>query len=424
MNEILKEGGRGNAGTRRARWVSGTMVVVELALTIVLLVGAGLMVRSFLKLYTIDLGMRTDHLMMMRMQLPNTKYSTPASRLAFYDRLVPRLATIPGAEAVAITTSVPPQGGGRRGFEIDGRPDRKPEEQMPAVATVTISPAFFDTVGLQLRRGRAFRDTDGTPGSENVIINERMAAQYFPGEDPIGRRIRFPVRQPPPGQPAPATPPPPVVWRTVVGISPVLRHSNPQDVGVNAVVYLPLRQETPSGTNLLVRSRLEPGAMMSAVRREVQAIDQDQPVFTVQTLEQMLAQLQWPFRLFATLFAILAGIALVLASVGLYAVMAYAATQRTQEIGVRMALGADARHVSWLILRQGLIQLVIGLSLGIAAAYFISSVLSGLLVQVTPTDPVTFVLVATLLSVVAIAACLIPARRAARVDPLVALRMD
>jgi putative ABC transport system permease protein len=229
--------------------------------------------------------------------------------------------------------------------------------------------------------------------------------------------VRGPAR---PGQPAPAVP----VWRTIVGISPSIRHSQPQDAEPPAVVYLPYRQDPTSGISLLVRSRLDPGAIMNAVRREVQAVDPDQPVYTIQTMQQMIAQQTWPYRVFGSLFAIFAVIALVMSAVGLYAVMAYSVTQRTAEIGLRMALGAEGAQVSWLILKRGLVQLVLGLSLGLAGAYFLSSVLSSLLVQITPTDPATFGSITLILTVVAIAACLIPARRATRVDPLVALRAE
>jgi predicted permease len=423
VNEVLKEGGRGNTGSRRARWLSSTMIVVELALTIVLLVGAGLMMRSFLKMYSLDIGISTDNLMSMRLQLPGTKYRTPEARREFFDRLTPKIAGIPGVEAVALTSSVPPQGGGARDLEIEGRPLAK-EGERSSVAAIIINPGFFETVGVQLRRGQSFSETDGSPGSEKVIVNQRFAAQFFPGEDPIGRRIRFPVRQNPPAQPASPAPAAAPVWRQIVGISPTIRHNSPQEAEPVAVVYVPLRQETTSGPALLVRSRLEPGAVMTAVRREVQAIDQDQPVFTVQTLNQMLEQQRWPFRVFGSLFALLALIALVFSAVGLYAVMAYSVTQRTQEIGVRMALGAEGRQVSWLVLRRGLIQIAIGLILGLGGAWLASRALRPLLVQVTPTDPATFVAITLLLTVVALAACMIPARRATRLDPLNALRAE
>jgi predicted permease len=421
VNDILKEGGRSNSGGRRVRWMSSALVVVEIALTIVLLVGAGLMTRSFLKLYSQDLGINSDYLLTMRLQLSGTKYPKPEARREFFERLAPRLAGVAGAESVAMSTHVPPQGGNRRPIEIDGRPVEAGTER-PSVTTVTISPTFFETVGASIRRGRAFTDADGAAGAENIIVNQQFVAQFFPGEDPIGRRIRFPLNNPGPGQPSPATQPPPV-WRTIVGVSSTIRHSRPQDAEPPAVAYIPLRQEPSSFAALLVRSRVDPSVIMNAVRREVQAIDPDQPVFTVQTLEQMLAQQRWPFRVFGTVFAIFAFIALVLAAVGLYAVMAYSVTQRTQEIGVRMALGAANKQVSWLVLRRGLVQIAIGLTIGLSGAWFAGQALSPLLV-VPAHDITTFVGIAMLLTIVALAACLIPARRATRLDPLVALRQE
>ena len=272
-HDVLKEGGRGSVGNRRARRFSGSIVVAELALSLVLLAGAGLMIRSFMKLYTLDVGFPTGSLMTMRMQLPESKYGNPEARLAFFERLEPRLGAIPGIEAVAMTTGVPPLDGGERPLEIDGR---TPDEQPRFVSIVTISPRFFDVVRVPPLRGRTFHDSDGAPGAETVLINERLASQFFPGEDPIGRRLRFTQREPAPDQPAP-------VWRTIVGITPSIRHGDPQDAYLNAVVYLPYRQESPGAASLLVRSGLPPSSVMDAVRREVQAIDRDQPVFTIQT---------------------------------------------------------------------------------------------------------------------------------------------
>jgi putative ABC transport system permease protein len=289
------------------------------------------------------------------------------------------------------------------------------------VGVVTITPGFFDTMGVRLRRGRGFTEDDGNPGKETVVINEKFAAQYFAGEDPIGHRIRF---APTPARPGSSPPPPVPVWRTIVGISPNIRHASPQEAEPPAVMYLPYRQDAPNGIVLLVRSRLEPGTVMNLVRGEVQAVDRDQPVYTVQTMDQLLVQATWPYRVFGSLFAIFAIVALVMSAVGLYAVMAYSVTQRTAEIGVRMALGAEGRQVSWLILKRGLLQLAAGLGIGLGAAFFLSRVMRTLLVQITPTDPVAFATITAILATVAVTACLIPARRATRVDPLVALRIE
>jgi putative ABC transport system permease protein len=418
VNDVLKEGGRGSAGSRRVRALSGVMVVVELALTVVLLAGAGLMLRSFLKIYALEIGIDTDRLLTMRFQLQDSKYAMPAARRAFYERLQQQLAGIPGVDAVAVTTAVPPFGSGQRDFEIDGRPARTPDEPLN-VSTVTISPEFFDVVGVQLRQGRGFHERDGAPGGETVIINERMALLFFPGEDPIGKRIRF--RTPATaGRETTAAP-----WSTIVGISPTIRQGATTLGGEpNAVVYLTYRQDPPAGAALLVRSQLPPASVVEAMRRGVQAIDSDQPVFGIQTVEQLVAEDRWPFRVFGAMFTIFAVIALVLSSAGLYGVMAYSVTQRTQEIGIRMALGADGRQMSWLILRRGLWQLGIGLALGLPAALAFSRALRTVLVQISPGDPVTFVTIAVVLTVVSVAACVLPARRATRVDPLIALRAE
>jgi predicted permease len=420
VHGVLKEGGRGNAGGGRVRWLTGTMVVVEVALTLVLLVGAGLMVRSFLNLYRIDIGMRMERLLAMQLQLGGDKYQKPEARRAFYDRLQPRLATIPGAEHVALTTSIPPLGIGRRPVDFDGRPIPKIDDA-PSVGSVTISPAFFAVAGISVVRGRAFTDADGGPGAETVVVNEQMAAEHYKGEDPIGKRIRFMQQPPAAGQPA--VPPP--VWRTIVGVVPTIRHSQLQDVESASVIYVPLRQDPPGFASVMVRSSVSPESLMTAVRKEVYAIDPDQPVFALRTVEYLMQQQLWPHRVFGTLFTIFAFIGLLLSSVGLYAVMAYAVTQRRQEIGVRMALGAQGGQVTWMVLKRGLVQLGLGLTLGLAGGYFAGQALpSRILVQTTATDPWTFVAITILLSVVAITACVVPARRAMRVDPLVALRAE
>jgi predicted permease len=356
--------------------------------------------------------------------LSNTKYPDVAARRTFYDNFAPRLAGIPGVQSVAFSTSVPPFGSGSQQYELEGGPVRGPEQEAPRVSTVTISPSFFETVGVQLRRGRAFTDNDGNAGAESVIINERFAAEVFKNEDPIGRRLRFVVQGAPQNAAAKPAQQPPPVWRTIVGISPTIRHANSQDAEPTNVVYVPARQNAPGFTNILVRTALPPGSVMSAVREQMRTVDPDQPVQNVQTMGQLLDRQMWPYRVFGSLFAIFATIALVMSAVGLYAVMAYSVTQRRTEIGVRMALGANGGNVRWLILRRGLWQMGLGLGIGLAGAFGLSRVLRTLLVQVTPTDPLTFGVITVLLSAVALAACVVPARRAARVDPLVALRAE
>jgi hypothetical protein len=280
---------------------------------------------------------------------------------------------------------------------------------------VTISPAFFEVAGVSLLRGRGFQALDGAPGSEVAIINERLASQFFRGEDPIGRRLRFTRRNQRPGQSVD-------VWRTIVGVAPSIPHGSPQDGYVNAVVYLPYREEAPASASMLIRSNLPPVSLMDAIRRAVQAIDPDQPIYAVQTVAQLMAEDRWWYRTWGAVLGIFAVIALVLSSMGIYAVMAYAVGQRTQEIGVRLAVGAQRWQVSWLVLKRGLAQLAIGIPLGLAGAFILSRALGRAFGELTPDGPATFVAVALLLVTVSIAACLVPARRATRVDPTVALR--
>jgi predicted permease len=425
VNEILKEGGRGNAGGRRARWFTSTMVVVELALTIVLLVGAGLMIRSFLKLYSLDIGAKTDHLLTMSIGLPDQKYPKPEQRQIFYESLLTRLQSEPGMQASAIASAIPFGGSDSRRLEIDGKPVAA-ETQKPRVGYIAISPRYFDVVAAPIRRGRGFTENDGAAGAEFAVVNERFAAQHFTNEDPVGRRIRLWTGD---GRAVPqanaSTPPPPEPkWLTIVGISPSIRQGDRQALEPDAVVYVPYRLESYPFMSVLTRSQTEPGALTMQVRQTVQAIDPELPVGSIQTMDQFLAQARWPYRVFGSMFAIFAAIALVLSAVGIYAVTAYSVTQRTQEIGVRMALGARGGQVSWLILRRGLIQLAIGLAIGLAGALPLSSVLQSLVVQIPTRDPVTFTAIAGILIGVTVAACLIPARRATRLDPLVALRAE
>ena len=377
---VLKDTARGTTRRHRMGGFGSTMVLTELTLTTTLLVGAGLMIRSFMTLYAVDLGIRVDGALTMELRLPESTYATPEARRAFFDRVESRLAAIPGVEAVAITTGVPPNDGGERLLAIDATApgaDRAPVN----VGTVTITPAFFGAVGVALVRGRTFQGTDGAPGAEAVIVNERLAAQFFAGEDPIGRRLRFVPRAGASNQPADG-------WRTIVGIVPTIKHGSPQDHYENAVVYIPYRQETPAAVSLLVRSSLPSESTMNAVRGTVQAIDPDQPVHSMRTLSQVLAETRWWWRTWGAVFGVFAVIAVVLSAVGLYAVIAYSVAQRTPEIGIRMALGAQPGAVCWMVLRRAIAQLAIGLTLGLTGAIVWSDVLwGGGMIVVTPSDP-------------------------------------
>ena len=413
LNDLMKEGGRGTAGGARARWLTSTLIVAELTLTLALLTGAGLMTRSFLKLYALELGIDTSHVLTLRTQLLDRKYPTPDQRYQFFETLQARLGQIPGVSSVAVATSLPAEGVGATPFELEGQAAESPERRLRA-GIVDISPSYFETVARPVRRGRGLQPHDGQSGADVIVINERMAAQLPAGTDPIGRRIRFfSGRDSTPGP-----------WFTIVGISPTIRQGDSREVEPLAVTYRPYRFSSPSGLAILVRTPGDPALVTNAVRQAVQTIDPDQPVFALRTLDELVAQPRYPYAVFGTLFVVFGAIGLVMSAVGIYAVTAYSVTQRTQEIGVRMALGAQTNQISWLILRSGLLQLVLGLSLGLLAAYGVSNVLKTLIVQIPSTDLVTFVSITLLLTLVTIVACLLPARRATKLDPLAALRVD
>jgi len=423
VNEVLKEGGRtGSAGVRSRRW-TGVLMVAELTLTVVLLAGAGFMIRNFLTMYRLDLGIETSNLLTMNLALPDRKYPALEQRLAFYERLEERLRSNPRIENVAIASNVPMSGGFLRRLTIDGKPLDQ-GQQAPNVTMLTIDPRYFDTIGLPLQRGRNITGEDGMTGREAAVVNQRFAALHFPNEDPIGRRITLSIDLQ--GGAPPAGGIPTSLTATIVGIVPNVRQRDFQLPDPDPIAYLPFRTDPRGFMTLIVRSQGDPTAMTPLLREEVRAIDADLPLFGIRTMTENLAQARWPFRIFGTMFAIFALIALTLSAVGLYAVTAYAVSQRTQEIGIRMALGAQRDDVSWLFFRRSFNQIAIGLSLGIAGAIGVGQLFSStdLLVQNSGADPITIGGVALLLAAVAVTASVVPAKRATRLDPLIALRRD
>ena len=423
VNEVLKEGGRsGTAGIRARRW-TGVLMVGELVLTVVLLAGAVFMMRNFVTMYRLDLGIDTSHLLTTALALPDRKYPSLEQRLAFYEQLEERLKSNPKIESVTITSNPPLQGGFLRRLDIEGQP-RDQGQQAPNVTMLTVDPRYFKTMGMPLQRGRDLTDEDGTKGREAAIINQRFAALHFPNEDPIGRRITLSIDLQ--GGAPPQGGIPLSLTATIIGIVPNLRQRDFQLPDPDPIAYLPFRTDPRGFMNLIARAAGDPNTMTPILREEVRAIDADLPLFGIRTMDDQLAQARWPFRIFGTMFAIFALIALVLSAVGLYAVTAYAVSQRTQEIGVRMALGAQGNEVAWLFLRRSFVQLGIGLTLGIAGAFGVGTLFSQtqLLIQNKAGDPITIGGIALLLALVASVACFIPAKRATRLDPLVALRRD
>jgi predicted permease len=411
VNTALKDGARGASGGGRGKYLSGLLVVVEMALAVVLLAGAGLMMRSFMNVYRANLGIDTANILTMEIELPNANYKLPAQQIAFFKRLKDRLDTVPGVEVSNVSSNIPLSGSWNFNYEIEGVP-QPDSRQRPNVDAVIASPDYFRVMGDPLLAGRDFTPADGMPSALNIIVNRQCAETFWHGENAIGKRLRVykkDVAQP---------------WLTVVGVVPNIAHNNQSRAKRDAVLYIPYGLETNSSMFVSARTSVPPSTLKQVFRREVEAIDDGLPVLNLRTMEEQLERHNWPYRVFGSLFGIFAAVALGLASVGLYAVIAHSVNQRTQEIGVRIALGARDSNILRLVFSQGMTQLTIGLVIGLTAAIAVTKVLKSLLIDVSPSDPATFVMVTLILSAAAGLGCLIPARRAMRVDPIEALRHD
>jgi putative ABC transport system permease protein len=412
LSETLKEGGRtggGGAGGRRAQRIRGAFIVAEVALTLALLVGAGLLVRSFWRLQQVDPGFRPDHLLTMRLSLSGSNYATGAQAVSFFERLQGRLAALPGVVSASATTGVMlPKLANSAGFTIEGRP-RDPNEQGLELPIDTVQPNYFQTMGVQLLKGRTFTSQDTRESPRVTIVNETFARRYFPDEDPIGKRFTF-------GRPGPNT-----RWITIVG---VVRDTKRQGVEqpIRIESWMPLAQRPSGSMELLLRTTGDPLLLSNAVREAVWSIDRDLPIPIIRTMEQVMSERVAQRRLNMLLLGLFALVALILAAVGIYGVMSYTVTQRTHEIGIRMALGAQSGDVIGLVLKQGIALTLVGVAFGLIATFMLTRLMASLLFGVSARDPITFAAIAALLTGVALLACWIPARRATEVDPMVALR--
>ncbi|HEX3704630.1 MAG TPA: ABC transporter permease [Vicinamibacterales bacterium] len=418
VREVLTEGGRsGIGGTRARRWTSA-LIVVEVALTLVLLAGAGFMMRSFMSLYNEDLGVDTSHLLTMRLTLPFTGYANREKRIALFDRFEERLGAISAIQASGITSNPPLFGGAARQLVIDGRPTPAGLTP-PEVTVVDATTGYLAALGVHIIRGRNFDAADGTPGHENTIVNERFVSMHFGVENPVGRQIRLIDANP--ARVYDAAPP---LDLTIVGVVPSVRQRGREQGQVDPVVYVPMREDPQRYVSVVVRTAAKPAAVAGLVRQEMQALDQDLPVTDIETMDDLLALLRWLPRTFGSMFAVFALIALVLSAVGLYAVTMYSVSQRTAEIGVRMAVGARPRQVLWLVLRRALGQLAVGVPLGVAGALAVGRLLQGVVGKAGGGDPLTLGGIVAVMLAVSSLACYWPARRATAVDPVVALRHE
>jgi putative ABC transport system permease protein len=418
----LKQAGR-SGSTSPSRRFRSALVVAEVALALVLLVGAGLMIRSFARLMAIDPGFDPNGVVTMRLTLPAAKYRDLDRWAAFHEDLVRRVAGIPGATAAGINSAIPLEGGGSEsGVIVEGRP--LPTANMPDTMTLfqTSSPGYLRAMGIPLVRGRYFTDQDRKGAAPVVIVDDSLVRTLFANEDPIGKRIAFEFRG---TQAAPM-----IFWREIVGVVGHVRHYGIASEPPFVQLYTPFAQmpiyfeDRRPTMALIVRTSLAPEALTAAIRRELGAIDRDIPVYGMQTMKTYLANNTEQPRLSVMLLGGLGGLALLLAIIGIYGVVSYSVTQRTQEIGVRMALGATRADVMKMVVGQAGILIAAGVVIGAGASLGLGSVMRNMLFQISGRDPVTLALIAALLVLVGLVASIVPARRATRVDPLVALRTD
>jgi putative ABC transport system permease protein len=385
-----------------------------MAMAIVLLAGAGVMIRSYLKIHNADIGLDTANILGASVALPSDKYSRAEDKISFYDRLITRLGAMPGVESVATADTLPTWGSSKVSYQLAGEPPAE-EGRRPRLSALKISPAYFRTLGASLLSGREFNDADVAAGVPVAIVNQLLATRFWPGEDPLGKRLRVfnentaePSLEP---------------WLTVVGVASNIIQNDQTRQRFDPVLYLPYRQKPGGAAWILVRTSVPSNGLSNAFRREVQALDPNLPLYGPMAIADRMEGF-WDSRFYGSMFLIFAAIALLLASIGLYTVIAHSVSQRTQEIGIRLAIGATTRDILTLVLRQGMIPLGIGLAIGLAASLAVNRLLQSMLVQVSPSDPVTLAVAAAMLILAAMLGCLIPARRAIRVDPVDALRHE
>jgi predicted permease len=420
VNTALKSGGGAAGGTRVKRF-SALLVAAEGAIVVVLLAGAGVMIRSFLNVSTADVGVKTANILTSSLNISLEKYPTAEAWIAFYESLEARLQTLPGVESAAIAEGGPSEAVPGSRYELAGDPVADERRTVPALV---VDAGYFRTLGASMISGREFNDFDRASGIPVGIVNQRFASRNWPGENPIGKRLRLFRGEPDPAKGKPRNPHDD--WLTVVGVVSNIVQNDPTLQNFDPLVYLPYRQRPGPYMFVFVRTRVPPGSLGNAFRRAAQAIDSDARVSVVMPLEERLHQVSsFAFqRNMSALLLVFAAIALLLATVGLYAVVAHSVSRRTREIGVRMAMGAASSDVFQLVLRQGIPPVGAGLAIGLAASFAVNRLLKAELVQVSPNDPTALFTASALLVWSATLGCLIPARRAMRVDPAVALRHE
>ena len=408
LNEALKEGLRGSMGSASGKRTRSVLVVVEVALSLVLIIGAGLMIKSFLRLQQMNIGFNPDHVLAVSVSLPSSRYPEDRQQVAFFQEALERLQSLPGIQSAGATTGLPLtldiHGSD---FRIEGHPEPEAGKEM-IINTRSVSPGYFRTLGISLIKGRDFSDRDKSEAPAAAIINDELARIYFPGEDPIGKRISFDDRQ---------------SWISIVGIIGDVKQLG-LDSSAKPEVYFPYLQVVAPEMSLVIRTSSNPLSLAAALKSQIQVIDKDLPIDDAKTMQQLLAESSSGRRFNMLLLSVFAAVALVLAIVGIYGVMSYTVARRTHEIGIRVAVGAQPLDVFRMVIGQGMKLAIIGVACGLVGAFGLTRLMTTMLFGVEPTDPATFVSIAVLLTGVTLVACYIPARRATKVDPLVALRYE
>ncbi len=406
VNEALKQGARGSTDARGR--LRAALVVTEVAFALVLLGGAGLLGRSFMQLTHVDPGFIPENATVLRLALPEKKYAKPEQQVAFVDALLARLRTLPGVQAVGLTHALPLLGDWVLGFNIEGRPAIAPSD-LPNTNYYAVTPDYFRAMGIRLIRGRLFTAQDDAKAPRVAIINETLAHQFFPNEDPIGKRINITNG--------------PDAWREIVGIVADVKQYG-VDKATTSQSYEPFAQVPFDSLNVVLRTQGSPAALLGALRPAVYSVDKDQPIGAIRPLEEILGEKIAKQRFAMLLLTVFSLVALVIAAVGIYGVMAYSVVQRTGEIGIRMALGAQSRDVLRLILGRGGKLIGLGLLIGLGVTLLASRALGSILFQTSAHDPLTLAVMTLLLAAIALIACLLPAHRATKVNPIEALRTE
>ena len=426
VQETLKETGRGIAGRH---WLRSSLVIVEVAMTLVLLIGAGLMIRSVYRLGNVSPGFSYDHVTSFSVSLPSKKYATEAQRADFYKRLLDNTRSLPGVEATAATSGLPlGNTGWQTSFVVAGRP-LPPFDQLPSMSACLVTPDYFRVMNIPLKAGRYFSDTDDRSfltgkdlskfnedertmaGLNSIIIDEEFARRYWPNEDPLGQRVQLG----PQGK---------LPTLTVVGVVGRVKMDGLRQESNRVQGYFPYAQILESAMTIIVKSSSDPKLLMSSIRQQVREIDSNQPIYNIRTLDEIRSESVAPERLNLTLLSLFAGVALLLAVVGIYGVMSHTVTQRMHEIGIRLAIGAQSHDVFKLVIGQGMALALIGVAFGLIGAFGLTRLMRTMLFGVGPTDPGTFAVLGLGVTLVALLACYVPGRRATKVDPTVALRYE